>query len=85
MWLLGIELMTSGRAVSALNYGAISPAPKLIFSLEIPKESIKNHLDTFKINDFKDLQDVFIFLHVFCLQVCMCTTCMHSACRGQKG
>lgn len=26
MWLLGIELMTSERAVSALNYWAISPA-----------------------------------------------------------
>ena len=26
MWLLGIELMTSGRAVSALNHWAISPA-----------------------------------------------------------
>jgi len=27
MWLLGIELKTSGRAVSALNCKAISPAP----------------------------------------------------------
>jgi hypothetical protein len=26
-WLLGIELRTSGRAVSALNLRAISPAP----------------------------------------------------------
>lgn len=26
MWLLGIELRTSGRTVSALNDGAISPA-----------------------------------------------------------
>jgi nuclear pore complex protein Nup62 len=26
MWLLGIELRTSGRAVSALNHSAISPA-----------------------------------------------------------
>jgi hypothetical protein len=26
MWLLGIELRTSGRTVSALNHGAISPA-----------------------------------------------------------
>jgi len=26
VWLLGIELMTSGRAASALNPGAISPA-----------------------------------------------------------
>ena len=28
MWLLGIELRTSGRAVSASNCWAISPAPK---------------------------------------------------------
>jgi hypothetical protein len=27
MWLLGIELRTSGRAVSVLNHRAISPAP----------------------------------------------------------
>ncbi|EGW01630.1 hypothetical protein I79_012299 [Cricetulus griseus] len=27
MWLLGIELRTSGRAASALNLCAISPAP----------------------------------------------------------
>jgi hypothetical protein len=27
MWLLGIELRTSGRAVCALNCWAISPAP----------------------------------------------------------
>jgi hypothetical protein len=26
MWLLGFELRTSGRAVSALNHGSISPA-----------------------------------------------------------
>jgi len=26
MWLLGFELRTSGRAVGALNHGAISPA-----------------------------------------------------------
>jgi len=31
MWLLGFELRTSGRAVSALNHWAISPAPKDIF------------------------------------------------------
>jgi hypothetical protein len=29
MWLLGIELRTSGRVVSALNLGAISPAQEL--------------------------------------------------------
>ena len=28
MWLLGIKLRTSGRAVNALNHWAISPAPK---------------------------------------------------------
>jgi hypothetical protein len=32
MWLLGIELGTSGRAVSALNCWAISPAPALNIS-----------------------------------------------------
>ena len=31
MWLLGIELRTSGRAVSALNRWAISPAPVIKF------------------------------------------------------
>jgi hypothetical protein len=31
MWLLGFELMTSGRAVSALNCLAISPAPLILF------------------------------------------------------
>jgi len=31
MWLLGIELRTSGRAVSALNLWAISPALLLLF------------------------------------------------------
>jgi hypothetical protein len=30
MWLLGIELRTSGKAVSALNCGAISLAPEHI-------------------------------------------------------
>jgi hypothetical protein len=29
MWLLGIKLRTFGRAVSALNHWAISPAPSL--------------------------------------------------------
>jgi hypothetical protein len=28
MWLLGIELMTSGRAANVPNYWAISPAPQ---------------------------------------------------------
>jgi hypothetical protein len=37
MWLLGIELRTSARAVSALNCQAISPAPKflLFWRLEV--------------------------------------------------
>ena len=30
MWLLGIELRTSGRAVNALNHWAISPARRLV-------------------------------------------------------
>ena len=33
MWVLGIELRTSGRAVSALNYWAISAAPLLFLPL----------------------------------------------------
>jgi hypothetical protein len=33
MWLLGIELRTSGRAVSALNHWAISPAPNIFFPM----------------------------------------------------
>jgi hypothetical protein len=39
MWLLGIELRTSGRAVSALNCWAISPAPQqtfLMYSSNLP-------------------------------------------------
>jgi hypothetical protein len=32
MWLLGIELRTSGRTVSSLNHGAISPALSQIFN-----------------------------------------------------
>jgi hypothetical protein len=36
MWMLGIELQTSGRAASALNHWDISPAPWLnIFFLKI--------------------------------------------------
>jgi hypothetical protein len=31
MWLLRIELRTSGRAASALNHRAISQVPKSIF------------------------------------------------------
>jgi hypothetical protein len=31
MWLLGIELRTLGRAASALNHEAISPAPLALF------------------------------------------------------
>jgi len=34
MWLLGIELRTSGRAASALNHWAISPAPLTCFLTE---------------------------------------------------
>ena len=33
MWLLGIELRTSGRAVSALNHWAISPAHSCYYKL----------------------------------------------------
>jgi hypothetical protein len=35
MWLLGIELRTFRRAVSALNHWAISPAPRKDFKKEI--------------------------------------------------
>ena len=38
MWLLGIEFGTSGRAVSALNHWAISPA-HIFYSLETAKKS----------------------------------------------
>jgi hypothetical protein len=31
MWLLGIELWTTGREVGALNHCAISPAPSMCF------------------------------------------------------
>jgi hypothetical protein len=32
LWLLGIELRTSGRALSGLNYWAISPALHVFFN-----------------------------------------------------
>jgi hypothetical protein len=35
MWLLGIELRTSGRAVSALNHRAISPVPEFLFLIPV--------------------------------------------------
>jgi hypothetical protein len=35
MWLLGIELRTSGRAVSVLNYWALSPDFKIIYLFDI--------------------------------------------------
>ena len=35
MWLLGVELRTSGRAVSALNHWAISPALTKTFNVVI--------------------------------------------------
>lgn len=40
--LLGIELRTSGRAVSALNCWAISPAPRLIVKKRIHGELLAN-------------------------------------------
>jgi hypothetical protein len=46
MWLLGIELRTSGRAISALNHGAISLAYGTLYfaiqsliGLELAKEA----------------------------------------------
>jgi hypothetical protein len=39
MWLLGIELRTFGRAISALNCWAISPARHMCVS------SLKAHMD----------------------------------------
>jgi hypothetical protein len=33
MWLIGVELRTSGRAVIALNHWAISPTLRLVFGL----------------------------------------------------
>jgi hypothetical protein len=38
MWLLGFELRTFRRAVSALNPGAISPAPKALSQKEKTKD-----------------------------------------------
>jgi hypothetical protein len=35
MWLLGFELKTSGRAVSAVNHWAISPAREFFFNLDL--------------------------------------------------
>jgi hypothetical protein len=54
MWLLGFELRTSGREVSALNHCTISPAPKDLFiyfmyvstlplSSVTPEEGIRSH------------------------------------------
>jgi hypothetical protein len=40
MWLLGFELRTSGRAVRALNHGAISPAPYFYFLI---RKELNNH------------------------------------------
>jgi hypothetical protein len=37
MWLLGFELRTFGRAISALNHCAISPAPSFDFSYEVER------------------------------------------------
>jgi hypothetical protein len=42
MWLLGIELRTSGRAVGALNHWAISPAPTFLFFKPVRIIVIKN-------------------------------------------
>jgi hypothetical protein len=42
MWLLGIELRTSGRATGALNLWAISPAPKLTLHYK-KKNSLQNN------------------------------------------
>jgi len=43
MWILGTELKSSGRAASALNYGAISPAPRAfcLFILSLRQELIQ--------------------------------------------
>ena len=42
MWLLGFELRTSGRAVSALNRWAISPAPRYRFLNLLKLNTIEN-------------------------------------------
>jgi hypothetical protein len=43
MWLLGIELRTSGRAVSALNRQAISPALVPLFLYRVMKHKLRWH------------------------------------------
>jgi hypothetical protein len=43
MWLLGIELRTSGRAASALNCWAISPDPGSNFLLQIMSLLLKHN------------------------------------------
>jgi hypothetical protein len=40
MWLLGFELRTFGRAVSALNHGVISPA------LHVSKRKLNCHMNS---------------------------------------
>jgi hypothetical protein len=47
MWLLGIELRISGRAVSALNYWAISPARRSLIWLS-PKRLCQSLINTEK-------------------------------------
>jgi hypothetical protein len=42
MWLLGIELKTSGRVASALNYQAVSPGIYKIFAKKTNKQTKKN-------------------------------------------
>jgi len=51
IWLLGIELRSSGRSASALNHQAISPAPKkiLIKASTSPWSSSKLKM-TFRVN-----------------------------------
>jgi hypothetical protein len=59
MWLLGIELRTSGRAVGAFNRWAISPAPITTFL----GPSIQN-TSCYYILFYKDFFKLFIFIYL---------------------
>jgi hypothetical protein len=60
MWLLGFELMTFKRAVSAFNHRAISPAQTQV---------LLSHLSITSFCDFKDPQDLIILTYVISLNL----------------
>jgi hypothetical protein len=58
MWLLGIELRTSGRAVSALNCSVISPATPPPFLSEVLLYSLGWHGTDIEKQDGLKLRDL---------------------------